>query len=79
MVATNSLGIADSCKTHGAAILTDGSPEELARAVLRVFDGDGVADRLRLGGISYLRAELDVEAVAARLESIYRAAVGTGT
>ena len=74
VVTTDSLGIASTCERYGAAMITDGSPAQLAEAVRRVLADTTLADRLRLGGSKYLREELDVSAVAGQLESIYQRA-----
>lgn len=71
VVTTHSLGIAEACLRHGAARITDGSPRELSDAVLDVMSNDLEAQRLRAGGIAYLRGELDIARVAQDLDSIY--------
>lgn len=77
-VVTESLGIADACRAHGAAVITDGSPVQLAAAVGSVVGNSAVAERLRQGGVSYLRSELDISRVAADLERHYRSAASGG-
>lgn len=72
-VATSSLGIADDCLRHGAALITDGSPESLARAVVTAHR-EQVAESLRSGARRYLAAELDIDAVAGHLQDIYKVA-----
>jgi len=73
VITTRSLGIAGACERYGGALLTDGTPGDLARAVERVGSDLDVAERLRRGGLAYLQAELDVQRVATRLEQIYAA------
>ena len=77
-VATSSLGIADDCVRHGAALITDSSPEALARAVVRAHRED-VAESLRSGARKYLAAELDIDAVARHLQDIYIDASGVAS
>ena len=71
VVATDSLGIAEGCLKYGAALITDGSVKELARAVDNVLANRSVAESLRRGGLRYLSTELDITGVAERLESLY--------
>ncbi|CAN5423543.1 glycosyltransferase [soil metagenome] len=71
VVTTDSLGIASACERYGAAMITDGSPAELANAVARVLGEHGVAEGLRAGGHEYLRAELDIARVVDDLENLY--------
>lgn len=70
-IVTNSLGISEACRSYGAAIVTDGSTEELCSAVREVLRNNTKASELRAGGLAYLRGELDVTQVAARLEATY--------
>ena len=71
VVTTDSLGIASACHHHGAAVITDGSPGELAQAVEAILTVDGEAQRLREGASIFLRQELDIAHVATALESTY--------
>ena len=71
VVTTESLGIAADCADHGAALITDGSAEQLAAGVTRILGERKVADGLRSGGLNYLRDNLDINDVAKKLESIY--------
>lgn len=73
VVATDSLGIAGDCGTYGAALITDGSPKQLAEAVARILGDAGLARELRAGGVRYLRRDLDISRVAAHLEELYGA------
>lgn len=74
VITTDSLGIAAACERYGAALITDGSPAELAKSVSRVLREAGVAVSLRSGGYRYLREELNVSHVANQLEHIYQVA-----
>lgn len=76
VVTTSSLGIAADCERHGAALITDGSPEELAEATYLAHQNRDRADALRAGGLAYIRSELDVQDVARDLLSEYRIATG---
>ncbi|MCC4249429.1 glycosyltransferase [Microbacterium testaceum] len=71
VVTTHSLDIASECERFGAAVITDGSPEELAEAVTRVLLADAESSRLRAGGQSFLREKLDIARVAETLEALY--------
>lgn len=72
VITTDSLGIADACLKHGAAEITDGSPDALAAAVSRVLASDELASALRAGGLDYLRSELEISTVADELEIAYQ-------
>lgn len=71
VVTTSSLGIAEDCERHGAALITDGSPDQLAEATYRAHQHQETAQALRGGGLSYIRTELDVQDVARELVSEY--------
>lgn len=71
VVATDSLGIAAACLSYGAAEITDGSVERMADKVRTLINDDSAAEKVRAGAARYLRAELDVDHVAAELETIY--------
>jgi glycosyltransferase involved in cell wall biosynthesis len=73
VVTTESLGIAGLCGDYGAAILTDGSPHALARAVEEVMKDPHYAERLRQGGRRLLDEQLSISQVAATLEEAYLA------
>lgn len=71
VVTTNSLGIAADCESYSAALITDGSIRQMAKAVDDVFHDVNMANRLRDGGLTYLRDKLDVADVAVGLEALY--------
>lgn len=71
VVTTSSLGIAPDCERFGAAIITDGTVEQLSAAVLRARNDDELAASLRRGAVAYLEAELDIKHVARDLEDEY--------
>ena len=71
VVATSDLGIAEACRSHGAAVITDGSPTMLAEAVLSILSSAESAENLRQGGLEYLKRELDIRRVAAEIERHY--------
>lgn len=71
VVTTDSLGIAAQCERFGAAVITDGSSDELAKAVANVLTVRDAAARLRAGGVKLLREKLDIAGVAVTLESLY--------
>lgn len=71
VVTTDSLGIADDCIRYGAAIITDGSVDELAEATWRAHEDALLADQLRAGARTYLNAELGIDQVASEIIEIY--------
>lgn len=72
VVTTRSLGLVPACERWGAALITDGSPRELAEAVTSILASPELPERLRAGGHALLRQELDIGGVTEHLESIYR-------
>lgn len=81
VVTTSSLGIAAKCEEYGAALITDGSVGELARAVERILTNPAVAEDLRLGAARLLEAEMSIDSVVDDLLVHYGAAgdsAGTG-
>ena len=77
VVTTSSLGMAPDCERFGAALVTDGTVEALAAAVLQVRTDQDVAESLRRGAATYLRDELDIRSVARELQDEYAYAMGT--
>ncbi len=75
-VCTDSLGIAEECRRYGAAIVTDGSVDQLADAVSSILDAPAIAGALRAGAQRYLRERLDIQQVAGSLEVIYADSLG---
>jgi len=71
VVTTSSLGIAPDCERFGAAVITDGTVDALADAVLRVRTDDDVSESLRRGATAYLKEELDIRGVARELQEEY--------
>jgi len=74
VVTTDSLGIARECEEFGAAELTDGSPIELARAVIRVIEDSAHAAGLVAGGRRYLEERLNMDEIVGELVSVYEEA-----
>lgn len=72
VVATDSLGIAELCREYNAAVITNGQPEELARAVKSILDDSVFAEALRAGAQRLLESELNIESVARQLEDLYQ-------
>ncbi|MTE23275.1 glycosyltransferase [Microbacterium sp. ZXX196] len=71
VVTTSSLGIASKCEEYGAALVTDGSPSDLADAVEKVLTGRHVANALRESARRFIDAELSIEAVTETLLASY--------
>jgi len=76
-VVTDSLGISSECDRYEAAVVTDGSVQELSSAVEAIITSASAAQTLRDGGFRYLRSELNIEAVARQLETAYSDSVAT--
>jgi glycosyltransferase involved in cell wall biosynthesis len=73
VVTTSSLGIASKCEEYGAALVTDGSSEQLALAVRRVLTEPALAQALQRGALEYMKNELNIELVVDQLLGYYRA------
>ena len=73
VIMTRDVGAADWLQEHGCALIADGSPEALAHA-MTAFDNDAET-RLSMGtqGKALVAREFHWPAVAARVESMYRA------
>ncbi|UWS70029.1 glycosyltransferase family 4 protein [Streptomyces noursei] len=72
VVCTDRCGIAAALRRHDAAAVTDGSPEQLAGAVLELLDDAELRDRRAAAGRLAVAAEFSpLGAVADRLEEWY--------
>jgi glycosyltransferase involved in cell wall biosynthesis len=70
-VTTDDSGIAGLLRERGAAVITDGSPEELAAGIRSLLtDGDHWAT-VRAAALELIAGEFAADAVAARLAGIY--------
>lgn len=74
-VVTEGCRISNLLQSRGAALVTDGTPTQLAEAVSNVLSDSVVASRLQTNGQSLIASELGVGAICDRLEGIYRAAI----
>ncbi|MEU0375246.1 glycosyltransferase [Streptomyces sp. NPDC006283] len=72
VVCTDSCGIAGVLRQHGAALVTDGSPEQMAEAVLLLLEDAPVRKRVVRAGRAAVEAEFSLAAVADRLEQFYQ-------
>lgn len=72
VVCTDTCGIADELARRGAAMVTDGSPREMADAVCGVLADDAKRDALVEAGHRAVAEVFSVHAVMDRLEAIYR-------
>ncbi|WP_233221075.1 glycosyltransferase [Streptomyces carminius] len=79
VVCTRSCGVAASLERRGAARITDGSPEQLADAVLRLLEDRPLRERTAEAGRAAVAEEFSIASVAGRLEGLYRSAVRPGT
>lgn len=71
VVCTDSCGIAAALQQREAALVTDGSPEQLADAVLRLLEDRPLRERVTRAGRAALEAEFSLAAVTDRLEERY--------
>jgi glycosyltransferase involved in cell wall biosynthesis len=74
VVCTGSCGIAAELERRGAALVTDGSPEALAEAVLSLLEDRSLRERTAAAGRTAAREEFSLAAVADRLERLYGSA-----
>ncbi|MEU6576005.1 glycosyltransferase [Streptomyces sp. NPDC046805] len=72
VVVTDGCGIADELARRGAAVVTDGSPRELAEAVCGVLADEERGDALAKAGRRVVAETYSIHAVTDRLEEIYR-------
>ncbi|MGY1583596.1 glycosyltransferase [Streptomyces sp. MN13] len=72
VVCTDTCGIADELARRGAAVVTDGSPRELADAVCDLLADEGKRVALAAAGRRAVAEAFSVHAVTDRLEDIYR-------
>lgn len=75
VVTTSSLGIADDCIRYNAAIVTDGTVQELAGAVDKLLSSRQHQKELVSGGTKYLNEQLSIDSVAMKLQEIYAMAI----
>ncbi|GAU69262.1 putative glycosyltransferase [Streptomyces sp. NBRC 110611] len=78
VVCTDSCGIAGALRRRGAAVVTDGTPERLAEAVLRLLEDGALRARVAEAGRAAVDAEFSLAAVADELERWYRSARRVG-
>ncbi|GAA3298038.1 hypothetical protein GCM10020295_32630 [Streptomyces cinereospinus] len=76
VVCTDTCGIAEELARRGAAVVTDGSPRQLADAVCALLADEGRRRALAAAGRRAVREAYSVHAVTDRLEEIYRRAAG---
>jgi len=75
VVLTETCGIAADLESRGAALVTDGSPGQLADAVARVLAEPGLGESLAQRGLEAVRTTYGISAVVDSLESTYAEAV----
>jgi len=74
VVCTRACGIAAGLERRGAAQVTDGSPEQLAEAVLRLLEDRPLRERAAAAGRAAVEEEYSIASVTDRLEGLYRSA-----
>ncbi|WP_141309611.1 glycosyltransferase [Streptomyces spinoverrucosus] len=72
VVCTDSCGIAEELDRRGAAVVTNGSPRQLADAVCALLNDEGRRQALAAAGHRAVVEAFSVHAVTDRLETIYR-------
>ncbi|GGW44143.1 glycosyl transferase family 1 [Streptomyces lucensis JCM 4490] len=72
VVCTDTCGIAGELARRGAALVTDGSPEAMADAVRRLLGDPVLCARMARAGRRAVEDVFSIDAVADRLEEIYR-------
>lgn len=76
VVCTRACGLAPELERRGAALVTDGSPERLAEAVLALLEDRGLYERTVRAGRTAVAESYSIASVADRLEGLYRRAAG---
>lgn len=74
VVTTADSGIAGELSSSNAAIVTDGSPDALAKAVQSILRDTDLQRRLAANGLEAVSAKFSISAVGRVLESIYQKA-----
>lgn len=74
VVCTRSTGISDELERRGAAVVTDGSPEQLAPATEAILTDPQLRDQLISVGHRAVSEVFCIDAVAAILEKLYLSA-----
>lgn len=72
VIVTDSLGIADDCRAFRSAIVTDGSIDELAAAVLHLRSSALVRDDIVANASRHLAERMSISGVADVLERLYQ-------
>ncbi|MEU6328291.1 glycosyltransferase [Streptomyces sp. NPDC047049] len=79
VVCTDSCGIAPALQRREAAVVTDGSPEALADAVLQLLEDHPLRERVVRAGRQAVEEEFSLAAVADRLAELYGSLARPGT
>ncbi|SED79684.1 Glycosyltransferase involved in cell wall bisynthesis [Streptomyces sp. 2224.1] len=79
VVCTDSCGIAPALERREAAVVTDGSPEALADAVLHLLEDRPLRERVTRAGREAVEEEFSLAAVADRLTELYGSLARPGT
>jgi glycosyltransferase involved in cell wall biosynthesis len=72
VVCTTSTGISEELDRRGAAVVTDGSPDQLASGIVAILGDESVRQRLVAAGDGAVSEVFSIDAVAAVLEQVYR-------
>ncbi|MGW5659959.1 glycosyltransferase [Streptomyces sp. NPDC003758] len=75
VVCTDSCGIAEELADRGAALITDGSPEAMAKAVCAILSDEALSRSLVQAGRLAVEEAFSIHAVGDRLEQVYREVV----
>jgi glycosyltransferase involved in cell wall biosynthesis len=76
VVCTTSTGISDELARRGAAVVTDGSPSQLAKATVAILRDQVLRDGLVSAGDRAVSEVFSIDAVAGSLEQTYLKALG---
>lgn len=72
---TTEAAAANIVRRHQAVLVSEASPEALARAIIRVLSEEGLAEKLRTAARAVVRDHLSWPRVAEQFEALYRAAL----
>jgi glycosyltransferase involved in cell wall biosynthesis len=72
VVIRDDCGVADELRLRKAAVVTDGSTEELTSAIAMILEDPALAETLRNNATRALSEVFSIKAVVDRLETIYR-------
>ncbi|MTE22148.1 glycosyltransferase [Streptomyces sp. TRM43335] len=78
VVCTRTCGLAPELERRGAALVTDGTPERLAEAVLALLEDGELSARTARAGRAAVAEKYSITSVVGRLEGLYGTIAGSG-